>query len=81
MAACLCRAPWPQHTHFLSPLYAAWPAWHRESNHFIKMIGRVARNLVPEISAANWPGLIRIPTLQVWNLAQPSNHPLVYLLV
>ena len=31
-------------------LYAAWHARHRESNHFIKMIGRIVRNLVPEIS-------------------------------
>ena len=74
-----CRTPPTAVRFYDRPLryvgYAAWPAWHRESNHFIKMIGRVARNFVPEISGANWPGLIRIPALQVWNVAQTRSYP------
>ena len=53
--------------------YAAWPARHRESNHFIKMIG-----LVREISSQKirrqlaWT--YSDPTLQVWNLAQTKSY-------
>ena len=52
--------------------YAAWPARHRESNHFIKMIGLVARNLVPENSppigldlfGSHTPSVEPSPTIQ-----------------
>ena len=53
--------------------YAAWPARHRESDNFIKMIG-----LVREISSQKirrqlaWT--YSDPALQVWNLAQTKSY-------
>ena len=46
--------------------YAAWPARQRESNHFMNNDWPKVRGISSQKFAANWPGLIRIPTPQVW---------------
>ena len=53
--------------------YAAWPAQHWESNHFIKMIGLVHKISSQKIRCQlAWT--YSDPTLQVWNLAQTKPY-------